>query len=54
VCLHPAAILRAEPSRQSAIRARWLACLRTASPLVLEDASADGAAELRSAAETAI
>ena len=38
VCLHPAAILRAEPSRQSAMRARWVDCLRAASLLVLDDA----------------
>jgi DNA polymerase len=32
VCLHPAALLRAEPSRQRALHARWLAHLRQASP----------------------
>jgi len=30
VCLHPAAILRAEPSRQGALRARWIDSLRAA------------------------
>ena len=36
VCLHPAAILRAHPSRQAALRARWVETLREASAHVLE------------------
>jgi DNA polymerase len=35
VCLHPAAILRADPSRQDELRARWLASLRQADRYVL-------------------
>lgn len=35
VCLHPAAILRAGPPQQTALRARWLECLRQASAHVL-------------------
>ena len=38
VCLHPAAILRAEPSRQGELRARWVESLRQASPHVLAGA----------------
>ena len=38
VCLHPAAILRAEPSRQGELRARWIASLRQAGPQVLAEA----------------
>lgn len=34
ICLHPAAILRAAPARQAALRARWVACLDQASPYV--------------------
>jgi len=34
VCLHPAAILRAEPARQPALRERWLACLGQAGSIV--------------------
>jgi DNA polymerase len=34
VCLHPAALLRAEPSRQGELRARWITHLRQASPYV--------------------
>jgi DNA polymerase len=36
VCLHPAAILRADPQRQDALRARWIDSLRQASALLLE------------------
>jgi DNA polymerase len=42
VCLHPAAILRADPSRQDAMRARWIACLRSAGAHL-----EDGAAAMR-------
>ena len=35
VCLHPAAILRADPSRQAGLRARWVASLGQASEHVL-------------------
>ncbi len=35
VCLHPAAILRAEPARQRAMRARWIDSLRLAQAYVL-------------------
>jgi probable DNA metabolism protein len=38
VCLHPAAILRAEPTRQPALRRRWIACLREADRHVMEGA----------------
>ena len=37
VCVHPAAILRAEPARQVALRARWVDCLRLASPQVFDE-----------------
>jgi uracil-DNA glycosylase len=37
VCLHPAAILRAEPAHQDALRARWVDCLRQAGPHVSAD-----------------
>ena len=37
VCLHPAALLRADPSRQAALRARWVESLRPASGFVAED-----------------
>jgi len=44
VCLHPAAILRAEPARQAALRARWLDCLRLATGVATgEPASVDEA-----------
>jgi len=46
VCLHPAAILRAEPSRQPDLRARWVESLRRASPHVLAD-GADLAADAK-------
>ena len=39
VCLHPAAILRAEPARQAALRTRWVASLAQASPFVSDEAS---------------
>ncbi len=39
VCRHPAALLRAEPSRQRELRARWIASLRQASACVLDDAA---------------
>ena len=42
VCLHPAAILRAEPSRQAALRERWLDNLRQATPVVTEREEAKG------------
>ena len=42
VCLHPAAILRAEPSRQFELRTRWVETLRQASAHVL-DARAEAA-----------
>ena len=50
VCLHPAAILRAEASRREAMRARWLASLRAADVHVhgttpLATARADGVEE---------
>ena len=38
VCLHPAALLRAEPGRQLELRARWIASLRQASPFVTQEA----------------
>ena len=39
VCLHPAAILRAEPARQRAMRERWIDSLRQADAVVLASAS---------------
>jgi DNA polymerase len=53
VCLHPAAILRAEPARQHAMRARWVDSLRQASPYVLAPAPRDDGAgvETRRAVE---
>ena len=48
VCLHPAAILRAEPERQDALRARWLASLDRASPYV--NANIDAATATATAA----
>jgi DNA polymerase len=44
VCLHPAAILRAEASQQDAMRARWVACLDEASAFVNAHAQVDGVA----------
>jgi len=38
VCLHPAAILRADPSRRGELRARWMACLRLADPYLQAEA----------------
>ncbi len=35
ICLHPAAILRADPSRQGGLRSRWIESLRQATPVVL-------------------
>lgn len=40
VCLHPAAILRADPARQEALRARWIASLREASAAVFQQDAA--------------
>jgi len=37
VCLHPAAILRADPARQAELRARWVESLRQAGALVRGD-----------------
>jgi uracil-DNA glycosylase len=37
VCLHPAAILRADPDRQDASRSQWIASLRQASGYVTGD-----------------
>jgi DNA polymerase len=37
VCLHPAAILRADSSRQAALRSRWIDCLRRANPQVFDE-----------------
>lgn len=46
VCLHPAAILRAESSRRGALRARWIDSLRPAGAHVQgEEASAAGLVE---------
>lgn len=47
VCLHPAAILRADPSRHAGMRARWVESLRQASAHVLGEAtpSADAGGE---------
>jgi hypothetical protein len=42
VCLHPAAILRADASRQAAMRARWVDCLRRAGEHV-QDGTLPGA-----------
>jgi len=42
VCLHPAAILRADASRQDAMRARWIACLRSAGAHLEDGAPAAG------------
>ena len=42
VCLHPAAILRADASRQDAMRARWIACLRSAGAHLDNGAAAAG------------
>ena len=39
VCLHPAALLRADPSRQDALRRRWIESLRQASAMVLDHAA---------------
>ena len=45
ICLHPAAILRAEPSRQGALHARWVATLGQATPFVTAGADdGEGAA----------
>ena len=44
VCLHPAAILRADASRQPAMRERWVACLRQAEPHVIDRAGTAGVA----------
>jgi len=44
VCLHPAALLRAEPVRQAAMRARWIESLREATPFVLDLVSRSGVA----------
>jgi probable DNA metabolism protein len=46
VCLHPAAILRADPSRQAALRHRWVEALGQATPYVLAASSNDGASAL--------
>ena len=40
VCLHPAAILRADPQRRDELHARWLASLAQATPWTLPEASA--------------
>ena len=48
VCRHPAAILRAEPSRRDELHARWLAALAQVTPWVLSDA-VDGAERLAAA-----
>jgi probable DNA metabolism protein len=41
VCLHPAAIVRADPQRQGALRARWIDSLRQAGAYLFEDAPED-------------
>ena len=46
VCLHPAAILRADPSRQAALRRRWVHTLGQATPYVLPALANDAAAPL--------
>ncbi len=48
VCLHPAAILRAEPAHQRERHARWVDHLRQASPDVLGEAPADHSGDVRS------
>ncbi|MCK9685167.1 UdgX family uracil-DNA binding protein [Scleromatobacter humisilvae] len=44
VCLHPAAILRAEPSRQASMRQRWMASLAQADRYVMERVDEPGVA----------
>ena len=44
VCLHPAAILRAEPARQAAMRQRWVASLAQADRYVMDRADEPEAA----------
>ena len=46
VCLHPAAILRAEPSRQPALRRRWIEALAQATPYLSAPASNDAGSAL--------
>jgi len=47
VCLHPAAILRAQPAHQDTLRARWIACLGQATPYLSDDdASVRGSVRL--------
>ncbi|MFL6697693.1 MAG: UdgX family uracil-DNA binding protein [Vitreoscilla sp.] len=45
VCLHPAAILRADPSRQPAMRERWVACLQLAEMHVIDQVATAGRAD---------
>ena len=42
VCLHPAAILRADPSPRSALRSRWIETLAQATPFTTPDLSEPG------------
>ncbi len=44
ICLHPAAILRAEESRRAALRARWIDTLRQAGPHAFADMAPAGGA----------
>jgi len=37
VCLHPAALLRADPTRRAELRARWIASLRRATPWLADE-----------------